>query len=210
MIYLSSYCLGRNADVLRAVDGRTRAGIVCNALDVFGDSRLRNWAREADDLAGLGYASEEIDLRDHFDDRDGLALRLTDLDLLWVVGGNSFALARAMTAAGCSNAVRSALANGMIYAGYSAGACVAGPDLQGIELIDAPDAVPEGYPSDVPARTLGLVPFRIVPHWRSDHPESADAERAASYLERLGLPYRTLRDGNALIVDELDTYQVRS
>lgn len=198
MIYLSSYRLGDDADVLRKPGGR--AGIITNALDVYGETRLMNWDREAGDLERLGYESEEIDLRAYVGDPEGLAERLAGLDLVWAVGGNTFVLARAMNASGFRDVIGPALARGLTYAGYSAGACVAGPDLRGIELIDDPDVLPEGYDAGMPVTTLGLVPFRIVPHVDSDHPESADAARAVAMLEREGLAFRALRDGEAVIV----------
>ncbi|HWV23561.1 MAG TPA: Type 1 glutamine amidotransferase-like domain-containing protein [Thermomicrobiales bacterium] len=199
MIYLSSYRFGNNAGVLRRREGH--AGIIMNALDVYGETRLMNWEREVADLERLGYSSEEIDLREYFDDADGLSARLAGLDLLWVVGGNSFVLARAMNASGFHDAIGSVLERGLIYAGYSAGACVAGPDLRGIDLIDDPDVLPEGYEARMPVETLGLVSFRIVPHVGSNHPESADAGRVVALLEREGLAYRALKDGDAVIVD---------
>ena len=88
----------------------------------------------------------------------------------------------------------------LTYGGYSAGTCVATPDLEGIDLMDEPDAHADGQPENTPARTLGLVSWRIVPHWRSDHPESALAELAVEYLLQSGLAFQTLRDGQALVV----------
>lgn len=201
MIYLSSYRMGQNADVIRASRANARVGIIFNALDQLGESRLQNWDREAADLKRLGYVSEELNLRQYFSGREGLVDRLAELDLVWVVGGNAFVLARAMTSCEFATALKPALDRGLIYAGYSAGACVAGPDLQGIDLIDDPSPVPEGYDGDIGPETLGLVTFRIVPHWQSDHPESAAAQRAVEYLERRPLTCRTMRDGEALILD---------
>jgi dipeptidase E len=156
------------------------------------------YQREADDMRSLGFDAEELDLRQYFHGRGDLRARLETLALVWVVGGNAFVLARAMTAAGFGPAAHDRLE---VYAGYSAGACVAGPDLEGIQLMDDPDFVPAGYQPEMPARTLGLVPWRIVPHWRSDHPESENAERAVRHLQAAGLPYRGLRDGEAIVID---------
>jgi len=197
-LYLSSYRLGSRAGALRwAGSGAGRALVVMNALDGYGAGRSRSWRREEADLAALGYAADELDLRDPGD----LEACLAETDLLWVVGGNAFVLARAMTAAGFGDALRSAWAtrDHVVYGGYSAGACVAGPDLAGIELMDDPDAHDPDAPT-VRAQALGLIPERIVPHWRSDHPESPAAERAARHLAHLGLPHRTLRDGDDLLV----------
>jgi dipeptidase E len=94
----------------------------------------------------------------------------------------------------------------LVYGGYSAGSCVAAPDLEGIDLVDDPATIPDGYLEDVIPETLHLVPWRIVPHWRSDHPESADAEKAATYLRQSGLDFQTLRDGEALIVENGESH----
>lgn len=210
MMYLSSYRVGNNPDVLRRPDGNGRAGIVLNALDVFGGTRSMNVGRETADLEELGYQCEEVDLRSYFIDRARLVERLSSLNLVWVVGGSSFALARAMTAVGFGDALLPAMARGLVYAGYSAGACVTGPDLDGIHLMDDPDDIPAGYDPAVPPTTLGLLPFRIIPHWRSDHPETGRADAAVAYLERTKQPYRTLRDGEAMVVHDDGRIEVAS
>jgi len=202
-LYLSSYRLGDEPDrLVELVGAGRRAGIVFNACDQFED-RLRHYDREERDLAELGFVAHELDLRSYFGRPHVLEHRLTDFDLLWVVGGNTFVLARAMNASSFSIAAAGLIdANKLTYAGYSAGVCVTGPDLDGIHLMDDPEVIPEGYDASTPADTLRWVPWRIVPHWRSDHPEAPTAEVAASYMEQRGLAHRTLRDGQAVIVDE--------
>lgn len=203
-LILSSWYLrpGQRLPQLSPVGGTGRAGIVLNALDQFGDSRDRDLAREMYTLERLGYAVQELDLRDFFEDRFRLRVRLRDFDLVWALGGNSFVLARAMTQSGFVDAVRHRLADeSFAYGGYSAGACVAGPDLQGIDLVDDASMVPPGYSAAVEPRCLDLIPFRIVPHWRSEHPESELVESAAVHLDAEGLSHRCLRDGQALVVD---------
>ena len=64
------------------------------------------------------------------------------------------------------------------------------------------EVIPEGYDASIPAETLGWVPWRIVPHWRSDHPEAPAAEIASSYMEQQGLAHRTLRDGQVVVINQ--------
>lgn len=59
--------------------------------------------------------------------------------------------------------------------------------------------VPEGYQKDVNWDGLGWVDFAIVPHWKSEHPESAVAEVAVKYLLENGLLHKTLSDGQAFL-----------
>jgi dipeptidase E len=202
-LYLSSYRLGRDREALRDLVGRPgRSGLVFNACDVYGDDRLRILERETEDLTSLGFACDELDLRSYFEDFEGLRNRLDTYDLIWVTGGNTFVLARAMTRARFGQAAAEPINDGrLIYAGYSAGTCIVAPDLEGINLMDEPDALPDGYPKDVLATTLGWVPWRIVPHWRSQHPAAPLAELAVEHLLDSGLAFRTLRDGQTIVVE---------
>jgi dipeptidase E len=191
-IYLSSYRLGSGAAALARDGGR--ALVVMNALDEYPE-RLRDWDREADDLATLGYAAEELDLRDHWAASDGvLADRLSTADLVWVVGGNAFVLARAATAAGLGAAL--ATTPRIRYAGYSAGALLAGPDLRGVELMDDPATLPEGYRDGMPVATLALTATRIVPHAGTPEADAMRDRLAADGLEAI-----ELADGDDLLLD---------
>ena len=202
-LYLSSYRVGDRADALRAAAPGARAAVVLNALDAVAATRGRNLPRETEDLQRLGYRCEELDLRGYVGDEAGLTERLHTLDTVWVVGGNAFVLARAMARAGFREALLTVAGRaGFTYASYSAGACVAGPDLAGIDLMDDPAEVAGGQNAEpTAAPCLGLVPFRIVPHWRSEHPESAAAGRAVAHLDALGLAHRALRDGEVVVVE---------
>lgn len=203
-LFLSSWYLrpGQRFEALRPTAGRGRAGIVLNALDQFGETRASNLRRECGPLESLGYACEELDLREYFASPETLPDRLRSLDLVWAVGGNTFVLTRAMVQAGFQPAVRERLADDeFVYGGYSAGVCAAAPDLDGIQLVDDPSVVPSGYATDVEPSGLGLVPFRILPHWRSGHAESDLIDRAEEYLAEAGLEYRCLRDGQAFVVE---------
>jgi dipeptidase E len=202
-LLLSSQFLdaGQRPAVLAPSSPTSRAGIVANALDELGEGRSGDLAGETRTIEAFGYSCEELDLREYFGAPEDLGDRLGSLDLVWVLGGNTFVLARAMTQSGFADALREHLRRPeFVYGGYSAGACVAGPDLHGIDLMDDPTVVPERYSPAVEPRCLGLVPFRIVPHWRSDGPLAPDAERAATYLTEAGLDHRCLRDGQTITV----------
>ncbi len=191
-VYLSSYRLGRSAAVLRHPSGR--AMIVMNALDEY-DQRMLSWDREVDDLARLGYRSEELDLREYWGrDSGSLQRRLDSVDLIWVVGGNAFVLARAATEAGLAAALSDSPT--LTYAGYSAGACLASVDLRGIDLMDDESTRPPAYRSDMRAQTLQLTGTRIVPHAGSD-----EASAAATYLREHGLDFIELADGEDTLID---------
>jgi hypothetical protein len=83
----------------------------------------------------------------------------------------------------------------LVYGGYSAGTCVTTPGLEGIHLMDDPEVIPHGYLKDVPPRTLQLVPWRIVPHWRSSRERRCRKGREVSTSIRIGLPNIARRGG---------------
>ncbi|MGH8178822.1 MAG: Type 1 glutamine amidotransferase-like domain-containing protein, partial [Steroidobacter sp.] len=89
-----------------------------------------------------------------------------------------------------------------VYGGYSAGSCVLAPSLKGIEVVDPPELVPTGYEPEVIWDGLGVLSYCIAPHFDSEHPESLLIDDVVDYFERHGISYRTLRDGEAIILDE--------
>ena len=62
-------------------------------------------------------------MRAHFGDAQSLKTRLSAYDLVWVMGGNSFVLRRAMRSSGFDTLIRELLeADTIAYGGYAAGA----------------------------------------------------------------------------------------
>jgi dipeptidase E len=202
-LYLSSYRIGRRgADLAGLLEGHKRVAVIRNALDFSTDAeRLRaGREREIASLTDLGITAEELDLRKYFGTPHELRRTLHDFAGVWVVGGNTFLLRRAMALSGLDAMLRErAEDREFVYAGYSAGACVLAPSLRGIHLADEPTRVASGYPEAVPWDGLGLIPFAIVPHYRSDHPESPLMEAVVSYFVEHGVPFITLRDGDVYI-----------
>jgi dipeptidase E len=70
--------------------------------------------------------------------------------------------------------------------------------LHGIELVDNPSHVPDGYEADMLWEGLGVVPSIVAPHYRSNHPESAAIEQVVQYFIDHHLLFKALRDGEAL------------
>ena len=87
-----------------------------------------------------------------------------------------------------------------VYVGYSAGACVISQTLRGLELVDNPHRIPYGYKSNVIWNGIDIINFSIVPHYRSNHPESAEVEKIVEYFTKKKMPFKTLRDGEVIIV----------
>lgn len=203
-LYLSSERLGERAGALLAMLGGKKIAIIANGYD--GASTMARDLYRAEvydpvaEFRALGLDPDEIDLRAHFGDAESLRLRLARYDLVWVMGGNSFVLRRAMKQSGFDNVIRDMLeVDAIAYGGYAAGAVVAGPTLRGLELMDDPFELPEGYDEALVWSGLGLTPFAIVPHYQSRHPEAASAEKVVSYMRARRTRYRALSDGEVIV-----------
>lgn len=193
-LYLSSYRIGSHPDRLLRLTAGRRVGLIANALDGLpAEVRDAGIRREVADLEPLGMQVTEIDVRDP----DACA-RLAAVDIVWVRGGNTFALRRALADAGGDEMLIDLIRRDAItYAGYSAGCCVLSPDLGGLERVDDLNAVAN------PVLTgLGVLDRPFVPHVRSPgHPETAACDALADWYESTGQPHWVLRDGEVLIVD---------
>ncbi len=207
-LYLSAFRLGNRPELMIDLlgGGARRVAVITNAADYRSPDEpdaADTYQSQHDDLAGLGLEPTHLDLRDHFDRPDSLAERLAGFDLVWVRGGNVFVLRRAFCYSGADVVIPKLLADDRIaYAGYSAGACVLTPSLRGLDLVDDPHQVPAGYDAEIIWDGLGIVPFSLLPHYRSpEHPETEPIDRVADYLIDNHIPFVALRDGQALVRD---------
>lgn len=203
-LYLSSYFLGNNPERFSELfTDNKKVAIIMNAADVFGPTKRPDYLKaEIESLAKIGLQGEELDLRDYFADIQTLAAKLKGFGGIWAMGGNSFVLRRAMRQSGFDQIAPDLIEkNQLIYGGFSAGAVVATPTLQGIELVDDPQQLSEGYDSDVIWEGMNLYEKYIAPHYKSDHPESAAIDNVVSYFEAQHMSYQALHDGEAIVID---------
>ena len=208
-LYLSSFRMGDHAERLGGLagaDGR-RAVVIANALDD-APASVRQEAVELEQaaLAELGFTAIELDLRDYFGRGQHLNRELADAALAWVRGGNVFLLRHALFLSGAQAVLRQLLADdALVYAGYSAGPCVLSPSLRGLELVDDADAVTRVYGAPPVWDGLALLGEAFVPHYQSPgHPETSAIEQVVAQYRAEGVAYRTLHDGQALLVKGQD------
>ena len=125
---------------------------------------------------------------------------LSNADLIYVRGGNVFVLRRALKQSGADELIKQLLADdAIVYAGYSAGICVLGPTLRGIEGVeDDTHLVPEGYDAPVIWDGLDLLPYAIAPHYGAGLPAIVSL---IDYCISNHVPFITLRDGEALVIE---------
>ncbi|MGN9909005.1 Type 1 glutamine amidotransferase-like domain-containing protein [Phytohabitans sp. LJ34] len=193
-LYLSSFRTGAHADRLVALaGGGRRTALVPNALDGLPfEVRETGLRRDLDDLHAAGLDVTLADLRE-----PAAVSSLAGFDIVWVRGGNVFVLRRVLADTGADTVLRDLLRrDAVVYGGYSAGACVLAPDLDGLRLVDDPAAVAE------PIMTgLGLLDRPFVPHVRSPgHPETAACDAVSASYAGAKRPHWALRDGEVLVV----------
>ncbi len=206
-LYLSSFQNGNKPEELLKLlgDGR-RTALIFNAQDWKTiEDRAESILEEAERLQSIGLEPDEVDLRNYFGNPDALQAKLSRFDLIWVRGGNVFVLRRAFKQSGADVVIRKLLNDdALVYGGYSAGVDILQPHLHGIELVDNPNDVPEGYDPEIVWDCLGLLPYCVAPHYKSNHPESAAIDKSIEYYIQEHIPFVALHDGEAIVINGED------
>jgi dipeptidase E len=113
-----------------------------------------------------------------------LPLWLLGVDMVWGTGGNVFVLRKALERSGLDELLLARLReDSLAYGGCSAGACVCGPTLRGIDLIDNAHAAGEPMFDG-----LGLVNYSIAPHAGADGEAGEAITRLVTYFQDAKMP----------------------
>ena len=194
-LYLSSFRVGAYPQRLLQLLGQgRRTALIPNAMDgVPEPARRDSLARDFGELEALGLDVTLVDLR-----TTNAVHQLAGYDLVWVRGGNVFALRKAFADTGADTTLTGLLrGDALLYGGYSAGPCVLAPEIGFLQEVDDLTAVAKPVTDG-----LGLLDRPFVPHVASPgHPETEACSELSAELNRRGQDHWALSDGDVLVVD---------
>ncbi len=205
--YLSSYKIGNQPDKLLALfSDNKKVGYIPNALDFTGadpERRMRHIESDMRSLNETGLQSELTNLKEYFHNEKALKEKIRTFGGIFISGGNTFILRQAMKLSGLDIILQEYHRNGVgfVYSGYSAAGCILSPSLKGYDIVDNAKDLPYMDQKEIIWNGLNMIDFIFLPHFDSDHPESEDVQKELLYCVENDIPYKTLRDGEVLIIE---------
>jgi len=207
-------------DAKRKTESKTKRVLLISNSTLYGSGYLDHAASEIRDFLGTGarvlFIPYALYDRDAYASMAGERLKamghelesvhtasdarqaVNDVAAIFIGGGNTFRLLKALYDFDLLNSIRHRVEAGMPYIGSSAGSIVAGPTLKTTK--DMPIVEPPSFDA------LGLVPFQISPHYLDPDPDSThmgetQEERINQFLEENDAPVVGLREGALLRVE---------
>jgi dipeptidase E len=155
--------------------------------------------KDLDVLTKMGFQIHQFDIEGA--SRETLTSALDDIAIVYIAGGNTFYLLKQLRQTGFDKLLIDFVAKGGLYAGASAGALVAGLDIQPVAALDEPEKV-QGLDS---TKGLGLTNTVPIPHYDFQNRKSQTDIIKQTYGKQFDIILLT--DDQALVVQD-DSYKV--
>lgn len=204
-LYLSSYKIGNEVNELKKWIEKygNKIVLIPNSRDVYEDSerKILGINKDAEELRCLGFDVKIISLKEYFGKYDKLKKDFEEYYAFFAIGGNTFALRKAMQLSGFDIFLEE-ISNkeNYLYGGYSAGICVLAPNLYSLNFVDEP--INPYNDDEIIYDGINLLNYLPIPHYKSNHPESKMVDEIVKYCKKNNIKYRTLKDGD-VIIDEI-------
>lgn len=153
-------------------------------------------------LAAMGFDVDDLEVDEVEQGRMQSALH--SADAVFVEGGSPFWLLQAMRETGFDRIVVDAVRAGLPYVGISAGALVAGPDVEPLSAVSNTSLAPRLRSTEA----LGLADYVVYPHYDSPERSEGFPKLLAEYGQRFRL--LPLTDRQALVIDNGTAKMVES
>lgn len=144
-------------------------------------------------LRKSGYDYEEVDIERKTESE--LREMLVGKNVIFVEGGNTFYLLRAVRESGFDRVVKDLIESGVIYVGASAGSYIACPTIEVSTWKKPEEEKPMFGVTDFTG--MNLVPFLIKAHYAPEQKELLKEK-----ISQAKYPTRILRDGQAVLVED--------
>ncbi len=161
------------------------------AADPYGDIPMPWMEDDVNKFKSMGFPVTFYDIKNK--NIETLRQDLSEFKVIFVAGGNTYYLLDHIKKSGFDIVIKELLTQSVIYIGASAGSSVMGPTLDHLTTIEHPEIVPEL--TDYTA--LNIVPYLIVPHYKTDK----YAERHTNLKEQWGDKLTFLTDNQAIVVN---------
>jgi len=148
---------------------------------------------DRDEFIKKGFQVRDVDINGKTEQE--LFKELKDVDIIFVGGGNTFYLLQKAKESSFDRVVKELIEKSVIYVGASAGATLAGPDIEPIKVLDDPSKAP-GLKS---FRGLSLVDFIVMPHF--DRKKKLVYEQIVNEYDKRGYKAIPITDNQAIIVN---------
>jgi len=189
-----------NASIINALEkllgkpiGGTKLAFIPTAANV--EPGDKGWM--IDDLNNFRKAGFEVDIVDISALPKNIWLpRLETAEVLFLGGGSTFHLMRWVNESGLLTELPNLLKT-RLYAGISAGSCIAGPTIYN----SVQNLFGEKYELEI-REGLGIVDLQFIPHLNSPHFNNIREKNLEAASKKLKEPIYALDDNSALVVDE--------
>lgn len=192
-LYLTSVFWDGLIDLLDSKPPQTNTVYIPTAADLYDDKWFIDEDRK--NLASFGFNIDELSLSQSAP--KDINRSLSSAELIIISGGNVFYLLDWINKTNLRPILKNLLENGVIYAGASAGAVAAGPDIGFAAPLDDPSWAPDLKST----KGIGLSEFTPLPHFGKSKYQ-AQYEQVLKVVAKKNLKTITLTDNQALIIND--------